>query len=272
MFDAQLFACSEGLSRNDKTNTTRNAIRWSKAAWKAPRPRQVHPDERYGLQSCRTRPAASENVIAAWAFVDDMQKDLDSHETTVRAAEPDTVIANQTAKSKSAASLKITDKMSAAQVKAAAQSTARGTLTKKKERKTTSILVFFHFFFVTGIVAKSAVAKPVAKAVVKPKGMPAAVTPITPPPPSHVAPAPNELPEPRLAVAEPPATPKPTPSRKPSTMSQVALYIIDPKNDHRFKNRSINDGSIRPKMLTQRSFEPLFESSFDLSIAPPNPL
>ena len=158
MFDAQLFACSEGHSRGDKMHTTRNAIRWATNPWLAPRAKVVDPHLRFGLQACRTRPSASEHICSAWKFVDEMQEDLDNHVTTAgdtkNADRDDTTAAHaadgnqaSSAKSKGAAPrAKITDQMSAAQVKAAAQSTARGTLTNKKNEKL-QVFHFFHFFF-----------------------------------------------------------------------------------------------------------------------------
>lgn len=143
MFDCQLFACSECLNRDDKTHTTRNAIRWATEPWVAPRAKVVDAHLRYGMQACRTRPSASEHICAAWKFVEDLQYDLDRNATTLgvkdeaKAGDDDkTTTATSKSSSSAAPKLKITDQMTAAQVKAAALSNAKGTLTKwnKKTR------------------------------------------------------------------------------------------------------------------------------------------
>ena len=58
-------------------------MRWAQQPWDAPRARIPQGDDRFALQACRSRPAASTNVVRAWRHVDGVQAAIDTHEPDV---------------------------------------------------------------------------------------------------------------------------------------------------------------------------------------------
>ena len=86
MLDVQIFPLSECLNRRDKVNTISKAIQWTQQPWECPPPMLVPPEQRYGMQEARARPASATDILHAWAHVDSIQAQLDRD--AAAAAEP----------------------------------------------------------------------------------------------------------------------------------------------------------------------------------------
>ena len=87
LLDVQIFPLSECLNKRDKVNTIAKAIQWTQQPWECPPPMLVPPEQRYGMQEARARPAAATGILHAWAHVDRLQAQLD-RDATAAAAEP----------------------------------------------------------------------------------------------------------------------------------------------------------------------------------------
>ena len=86
LLDVQIFPLSECLNKRDKVNTISKAIQWTQQPWECPPPMLVPPEQRYGMQEARARPASATGILHAWAHVDSIQAQLDRD--AAAAAEP----------------------------------------------------------------------------------------------------------------------------------------------------------------------------------------
>ena len=87
LLDVQIFPLSECLNKRDKVNTISKAIQWTQQPWECPPPMLVPPEQRYGMQEARARPASATGILHAWAHVDSIQAQLD-RDAAAAAAEP----------------------------------------------------------------------------------------------------------------------------------------------------------------------------------------